>query len=113
MNETAWHMYTCVDCVSRVSVSSLSLKGVSRETKGYKGTEGGRLWPPCLVPRPFTTATRIFHGFAFLWKLGLSFSNLAGMIKLKYEWKYEMDFSTPWRYRHLKNDYQNKMTTVF
>ena len=51
-----------------------------------------------------------------MWKLGISFSNLAGMIKLKYEWKYEMDFSsvsTPWRYRHLKNDYQNKMTTVF
>ena len=25
MNEIAWYMYTCVDCVSRVSVSSVSL----------------------------------------------------------------------------------------
>ena len=25
MNEIAWHMYTCVDCASRVSVSSVSL----------------------------------------------------------------------------------------
>ena len=81
-------MYKCVDCVMlscNISVSSLSLKGGSRETKGHKGKEGGRLWPPCPHPLSFTTAARILHGFAFLWKLGLSFLNLAGMIKLKYE----------------------------
>ena len=102
-------MYTCVDWVSRVSVSSLSLKSVSRETKGHKGTEGGRFWPPCLHPPPsFTTAARILHGFAFLWKLGLSFLNLAGMIKLKYEWKNEIDFSSvqyPVTLSSLENDY--------
>ena len=107
----------CQSCNIPVSFSSLSLKGGSRETKAHKGTEGGRLWPPCLVPRPFTTATRIFHGFAFLWKLGLSFSNLAGMIKLKYEWKYEMDFSSVivphLTLSSLENDYQKTMTTVF
>ena len=35
-------MYTCVDGVSRVSVSSVSLKGGSQERKGHKGTGGGR-----------------------------------------------------------------------
>ena len=36
-------MYTCVDSVSRVSVSSVSLNGGSREAKGQKGTgmDGG------------------------------------------------------------------------
>ena len=32
-------MYTCVDSVSRVSVSSVLLKGGSREAKRQKGTE--------------------------------------------------------------------------
>ena len=104
-------MYKCVDCVMlscNISVSSLSLKGGSRETKGHKGKEGGRLWPPCPHPLSFTTAARILHGFAFLWKLGLSFLNLAGMIKLKYEWKNEMDFSSvqfPVTLSSLENDY--------
>ena len=35
-------MYTCVDGVSRLSVSSVSLKGGSRERKGQKDTGGGR-----------------------------------------------------------------------
>ena len=104
-------MYKCVDSVMlscNISVSSLSLKGGSREIMGHKGTEGGRLWPPCPHPHSFTTAARILHGFAFLWKLGLSFLNLAGMIKLKYEWKNEMDFSSiqyPVKLSSLENDY--------
>ena len=36
-------MYTCVDPVSHVSVSSVSLKGGSQETKGQKGTGGRRM----------------------------------------------------------------------
>ena len=62
MNEMEWHMCKCVDCVSGVSVSSVSLKGGSQERKGQKGTGGGRtgygkrdvvttLSPP---PPPFT-----------------------------------------------------------
>ena len=35
-------MYTCVDGVSRLSVSSVSLKGGSRERKGQKDTGEGR-----------------------------------------------------------------------
>ena len=38
MNEMTWHMYRCVDCISHVSVSSVSLKGGSWEAKGQKGT---------------------------------------------------------------------------
>ena len=36
-------MYTCVDGVSRLSVSSVLLKGGSWERKGQKDTGGGRM----------------------------------------------------------------------
>ena len=42
----------CVDCVSRVNVSSLSLKGGSRETMRHKGTERGRMINPVPPPLP-------------------------------------------------------------
>ena len=37
-------MYMCIDCVSRVSVLSVSLQGGGgHEIKGQKGTGGGRM----------------------------------------------------------------------
>ena len=60
MNEMEWHMCKCVDCVSGVSVSSVSLKGGSQERKGQKGTGGGRTGygkrdvVTTLSPPPFT-----------------------------------------------------------
>ena len=79
----------CQSCNIPVSFSSLSLKGGSQETKGHKGTEGGRLWPPCLVPVPLLLLPESFTvllscenwGFLFQTSLGWLNSNMNGSTK--------------------------------
>lgn len=81
-------MYKRVDCVSCVSVSSVSLKGGSQERKGQKGTGGGRtgygkrevvttLSPPSLLTENCGNNSLEFHLGCFI---SLQTENYAGYV---------------------------------